>query len=183
RPIDYKDSERLQRSIERLEGDGPHPLVLHTLGGLWGASMQIAQAIRRKGGIVALVPHWAQSGGTLIALACDSIVMPPFATLGPVDPQIGGYASRALRDLVSTKPVAEIDDHTWLMAHQAEQALAIAKAYVEGIAPKAVERLVGGGIPHSTPISREEAISIGLPIVPIDSLNALQAFTHKLTAS
>lgn len=33
------------------------------------------------------VPHYAMSGGTLIALSAAEIVMGPNAVLGPVDPQ------------------------------------------------------------------------------------------------
>ena len=35
------------------------------------------------------MPHYAMSGGTLIALAADEIVMSDHAVLGPVDPQMG----------------------------------------------------------------------------------------------
>jgi len=39
--------------------------------------------------VTVFVPHYAMSGGTLIALTADEIVMDPNAVLGPVDPQIG----------------------------------------------------------------------------------------------
>lgn len=42
-----------------------------------------------RGRVTVLVPHYAMSGGTLIVLAADEIVMDPNAVLGPVDPQLG----------------------------------------------------------------------------------------------
>ncbi|MGB6808924.1 MAG: hypothetical protein WBE81_20350, partial [Pseudolabrys sp.] len=36
------------------------------------------------------VPVYAMSGGTLIALAADEIVLGEFSVLGPIDPQIAG---------------------------------------------------------------------------------------------
>ena len=43
---------------------------------------------RHPGKKVVIVPHCAVSGGTLIALAADEILMDPDAVLGPLDPQI-----------------------------------------------------------------------------------------------
>jgi ClpP class serine protease len=46
------------------------------------ASRQIAGAIKRhKGKVTAFVPHYAMSGGTLIALAADEIGMCDHAVL------------------------------------------------------------------------------------------------------
>jgi ClpP class serine protease len=38
--------------------------------------------------VTVYVPVYAMSGGTLIALAADEIVMGEFSVLGPIDPQI-----------------------------------------------------------------------------------------------
>ena len=88
--IDIEDSEQLLRAI-RLTPEGmPIDLVLHTPGGLVLASDQIAHALKRHPGkVTVFVPHYAMSGGTLIALAADEIVMDADAVLGPVDPQLG----------------------------------------------------------------------------------------------
>jgi len=72
------------------DDDVPIDLLLHTPGGLVLASEQIAVAIRRhKAPVTVFIPHYAMSGGTLIALGADEIVMDPNAVIGPVDPQIG----------------------------------------------------------------------------------------------
>jgi len=117
RYIDIEDSEHLLRAIRMTPEDMPIDLVLHTPGGLVLASEQIACALKRhQGKITVFVPHYAMSGGTLIALASDEIVMDPDAVLGPVDPQLGspqtGYypAASILKALEQPNPNRE--DHT-----------------------------------------------------------------------
>ena len=90
RYIDIEDSEAVLRAIRLTPPEMPIDILLHTPGGLVLASEQIAFALkRRQGKVTAFVPHYAMSGGTLVALAADEIVMDPNAVLGPVDPQLG----------------------------------------------------------------------------------------------
>src|SRR5229473_1089211 len=88
--ISIDDSEAILRAIRLTPSDQPIDLILHTPGGLVLAAEQIAKAlVERKAKVTVFVPHYAMSGGTLIALAADEIVMDANAVLGPVDPQIG----------------------------------------------------------------------------------------------
>src|ERR1700726_3935846 len=76
RYIDINDSEEVLRAIQMTDADVPLDLVLHTPGGLVLAALQIAKAVREhKARVTVFVPHYAMSGGTLIALAADEIVM------------------------------------------------------------------------------------------------------------
>src|SRR6267143_1948885 len=76
RYIDVNDSEDVLRAIQMTDEDVPLDIVLHTPGGLVLAALQIAQAVRgHKSKVTVFVPHYAMSGGTLIALAADEIVM------------------------------------------------------------------------------------------------------------
>ena len=87
--IDVNDSEEVLRTIRLTDEEVPLDISLHTPGDLVLAAMQIARAVRdRKSKVTVFVPHYAMSGGTLIALAADEIVMSPRAALGPVDPQL-----------------------------------------------------------------------------------------------
>jgi len=73
-------------------------------GGLVLAAEQIAPALRRHSGTVTVfVPRYAMSGGTLIALAADEIVMDPNAVLGPSG-RGGRGAPREVYDLVELFP-------------------------------------------------------------------------------
>src|SRR5436189_2031424 len=124
RYIDINDSEEVLRAIHMTDDDIPLDIILHTPGGLVLAALQIARAIReRKGKVTVFVPHYAMSGGTLIALAADEIVMSSHAVLGPIDPQLGQFPAASLLKAVSRKPVAEVDDQTLILADVAEKAL------------------------------------------------------------
>jgi ClpP class serine protease len=96
--IDIEDSEEILRAIRATPNDQPIDMILHTPGGLVLAAEQIARALlEHKGKITVFVPHYAMSGGTLIALAADEIVMDSNAVLGPVDPQIGDMPAASSR--------------------------------------------------------------------------------------
>src|ERR1700674_4534143 len=125
RYIDVNDSEEVLRAIHLTDPEIPLDLVLHTPGGLVLAATQIARAVfKHKGKVTVFVPHYAMSGGTLIALAADEIVMCEHAVLGPVDPQLGEYPAASIVRAVHQKPIAEVDDKTLILADQAEKALA-----------------------------------------------------------
>jgi len=69
-------------------------LFLYTRGGEVDSVMPLANAIREFCEIFSvLVPFRAHSGGTLICLAADEIVMGPFGELSPVDPMTGNQFS------------------------------------------------------------------------------------------
>src|SRR5207249_1816749 len=121
RYIDVDDSEAVIRAIHMTDRVMLIDLVLHTPGGLMLASLQIAQAIKKhKGKVTAFIPHYAMSGGTLIALAAREIVMSEHAVLGPVDPQLGKYPAASVLKVLAKKPVKDIEDETLLIADQAE---------------------------------------------------------------
>src|SRR5882672_3970192 len=129
RYIDINDSEDVLRAIQMTDDDIPLDIILHTPGGLVLAALQIARAIRgHKAKVTAFVPHYAMSGGTLIALAADEIVMCKHSVLGPIDPQLGEYPAASLLKVVDQKPIAEIDDNTLIMADVGRKAIAQVKA-------------------------------------------------------
>src|SRR6267378_3771539 len=125
RYIDINDSEEVIRAIQLTDPKMPLDLVLHTPGGLVLAATQIARAVlKHKGKVTVFVPHYAMSGGTLIALAASEIVMSDHAVLGPVDPQLGQSPAASIIKVVREKPIAEVDDQTLILADQAEKAIA-----------------------------------------------------------
>lgn len=174
RYIDVDDSEQVLRAIHLTDDEVPIDLILHTPGGLALASTQIARALsRHKGKVTVFVPHYAMSGGTLIALAADEIVMSEHAVLGPVDPQIGTVPAASVLRAVERKPVAEVEDETLILADQAEMALAQLRQTVRDIVsdrlPEHVREslaveLSEGRWTHDYPITVEEAQRLGLTI-------------------
>src|SRR5207249_9151245 len=124
RYIDVNDSEQVLRAIHLTDPEVPLDIVLHTPGGLVLASLQIARAIHKhQGKVTAVVPHYAMSGGTLIALAADEIVMSEHAVIGPVDPQLGQYPAASILKAVAKKSLDRIKDETLILADQAEKAV------------------------------------------------------------
>src|SRR5712675_2669709 len=128
RYIDINDSEESLRAIQMTDADVPVDLVLHTPGGLVLAALQIAKAVREhKASVTVFVPHYAMSGGTLIALAADEIVMCEHSVLGPIDPQLGEAPAASLISVIEKKPVAKIEDRTLVMADVGRKAIAQVK--------------------------------------------------------
>ncbi len=172
--IDVNDSEEVIRAIHMTDPDMPLDIILHTPGGLVLASYQIAHAISlHRGRVTVFVPHYAMSGGTLIALAADEIVMSEHAVLGPVDPQIGELPAASLVKLTEKKPIAEIDDRTWVMADIGKKAIEqlrkqvyslLKGKYPDDLAERLSVMLSEGRWTHDYPITADEARSLGLNI-------------------
>jgi ClpP class serine protease len=172
--IDIDDSEAVLRAIRLTPDDRPIDLLLHTPGGLVLASEQIAYALREHPAeVTVLVPHYAMSGGTLLALAADEILMDTAAVLGPVDPQLGDMPAASIVRVAQKKPVENLDDRTLLLADVAEKALRHMKQVVTLLvtprldpkkAESLAEELAGGHYTHDDPITFTEAQQLGLPV-------------------
>lgn len=174
RYIDIDDAEEVIRAIQGTDRSTPIDIVLHTPGGMVIAAMQIADALRQHPArVTAFVPHLALSGGTLIALAADGIVMSPHAMLGPIDPQIEGLPAVSLARVLREKPLARIDDRTIILADIGEKAIRQLKegatrmltAHMDaGEAAALADQLCSGRWTHDYPISATEAQTLGLPV-------------------
>jgi ClpP class serine protease len=177
RYIDIEDSEKVLRAIRLTPPEMPIDLVLHTPGGLVLAAEQIASALRRHPGTVSVfVPHYAMSGGTLIALAADGIVMDPNAVLGPVDPQLGmGQGSAAAASILHalSQPNPNRDDQTLILGDIAEKALRQVKATVKVLlldhhaevdAERLATKLSQGEWTHDYPLQVEELRELGFTV-------------------
>ncbi len=109
-------------------------------GGLVLAAEQIAKAlVEHKGKVTVFIPHYAMSGGTLIALAAAEIVMDRNAVLGPVDPQIGGIAAASILKAVEIKK-AQASDETLMMADMAAKARVQVVSFVADLLSKRLPR-------------------------------------------
>jgi ClpP class serine protease len=174
RYIDIDDSEELLRAIKLTDPDVPIDLILHTPGGLVLAAEQIAFAlVGRKAPTTVFVPHYAMSGGTLIALAANQIVMDENAVLGPVDPQLGEYPAVSILKAVADKNVNKVDDETLILADMSRKAMRQVKETVVCIlethmaaeqAEPLAEKLSSGTWTHDYPIMVKEAREMGLSV-------------------
>ena len=174
RYINIEDSEEILRAIKLTGKTEPINLIIHTPGGLVLAARQIAHALgNHEGKVTVYVPHYAMSGGTLIALAADQIVMDPNAVLGPVDPQLNEYPAASIIKAVAQKDKNKVDDQTLILADISEKAITQLKKTVHQIlkdkmgdqkAQELSETLATGRWTHDYPLTHEELGEMGLPV-------------------
>lgn len=170
RYIDIDDSEEVLRAIRSAPKNVPIDIILHTPGGLALAATQIALALKNHPARTSvIIPHYAMSGGTLIALAVDEIIMDPNAALGPVDPQLGdqtgAYPATSILKVVERKKIDEIDDKTLILAEEARKAVEQMKALLRRIVcsdcgeeavNRIIEEMVSGKYTHDHPFLAED---------------------------
>lgn len=194
RYIDLNDAEDVLEAIRSTPANQHLELVLHTPGGLVLPALQIARALKaHPGKKTVYVPHYAMSGGTLIALAADQIVLNRHAVLGPIDPQIAGMPAASLQRLRSAKQTDYIDDYTFVLADIGQMAInqlqRAARELLKGTvsdnaAVAASEQLSSGRWTHDYPIEAAEAREIGLNVstnFPSDFTELMQMFPDRLS--
>jgi ClpP class serine protease len=195
RYIDINDSEEVLRAIQMTDEEVPLDIVLHTPGGVVLAALQIARAIHEhKAKVTVFVPHYAMSGGTLIALAADEIIMSKHAVLGPIDPQIGQSPAASLVRVVEQKPIERIRDETLVMADVGRKAIAQLKQSASDILKKRLpadkaealaEKLSTGTWTHDYPLFAAVAKDLGLPVntnIPNDVLDLMKLYPQPTRA-
>jgi len=196
RHIDLEDAQTIIAAIKETPAERPIDLILHTPGGLVLAAMQIARAVEaHPGKVTVFVPVYAMSGGTLIALAADEIVLGEFSVLGPIDPQIAGFPAASILRVRQSKPVEHIFDLTLVLADMSEKALAqVKRGAVELLTPrldqasaeKLAEKLAGGHWTHDYALTAHEAAELGLPVsvgMPSEVLELMKLYPQPVQRS
>jgi ClpP class serine protease len=111
------------------------------------------------------------SGGTLIALAADEIVVDRHATLGPVDPQLGQYAAASI--LSALQFPGKREDQTLILADVARKAIMQVEKFVRILLARNLEParardvahiLSTGTWTHDHPLSSGDLLELGLPV-------------------
>ncbi|HHN72877.1 MAG TPA: hypothetical protein ENK13_02195, partial [Thermopetrobacter sp.] len=172
--INIEDSEEVIRAIQLTDDSVPLDVILHTPGGLVLAATQIARALKsHPAKTTVFVPHYAMSGGTLIALAADEICMSPHAVLGPIDPQLGQSPAASVLRVLEQKAIKDIDDQTLILADVSKKAIAQVRRTAEFLlegkletkkAKELARTLSEGRWTHDYPILPDEARELGLPV-------------------
>ena len=148
-----------------------------------------------KAKVTVYVPVYAMSGGTLIALAADEIVLGEFSVLGPIDPQIAGLPAASIVKARDSKPVEGVFDLTLVLADVAEKALAqVKQGAVELLTPRmersAAEalaaKLAGGHWTHDYALTAHEARALGLPVkvgIPPEVMQLMSLYPQPIQRS
>jgi ClpP class serine protease len=172
RYIDIDDAEDVLRAIHDTPPGREIEIILHTPGGMVIAARQIASALAdHDGKVTAVVPHYAMSGGTMIALAADEIQVDSHAALGPVDPQLGEFAAASLV-AVAARP-GEHEDRTLLLADIGRKALVQVESFTGRLlasklgpeqSRRAARLLATGVWTHDHPLLSPDLRALGLPV-------------------
>jgi ClpP class serine protease len=187
--IDVEDSEQVLRAIRLTPDTVPIDLVAHTPGGLVLASEQIARAMHRHPArVTVLVPHYAMSGGTLLALAADEIVMDENAVLGPVDPQVGQWPAASIINVAESKPLERVNDETLILADLARKAQIQIRDFVMSVlrddfpedrVQYLTTELTSGKWTHDYPLTVERLVGLGLPVttnLPLEAFELMDLY-------
>ncbi len=193
RYIDLNDAEDVLEAIRRTPPNKPLEMVLHTPGGLVLPALQIARALKAHPARTTIfVPHYAMSGGTLLALAADEIVLSQHAVLGPIDPQIGGLPAASVLRVAQEKPIQNTEDYTLVLADVGAMAITqLQKAARElltgtvsdNAAVAVAEQLSSGRWTHDYPIHYGEARELGLNVsldMPQDIMDLMALFPDTI---
>jgi ClpP class serine protease len=196
RYIDLEDAQTIIAAIKETPEDIPIDLILHTPGGLVLAAMQIARAVEaHPAKVTVYVPIYAMSGGTLIALAADEIVLGEFSVLGPIDPQIVGLPAASIVKARDSKPVDKVFDLTLVLADVSDKALSqIKRGAVELLTPRMeqhaaellADKLAGGHWTHDYALTATEAAALGLPVkvgMPLEVIALMKLYPQPIQQS
>jgi ClpP class serine protease len=128
------------------------------------------------------------SGGTLIALAADEIVMCKHSVLGPIDPQLGQSPAASVIKVVEEKPIARVNDETLVLADIGRKAISQLKQSASELlqrrlpaeqASALAEKLTVGTWTHDYPIWASTARELGMPVstdMPDDVLELMTLY-------
>jgi len=196
RQIDLEDAQSVIAAIKSTPDDMPIDLVLHTPGGLVIAAMQIARAVEaHPAKVTVFVPIYAMSGGTLIALAADEIVMGEFSMLGPIDPQIMGVSAASVLAAREAKPAEHVSDVAMVLADVSEKAIRqVRRGAVEIMTPRMdteaaealADTLTSGKWTHDYALTPAEAQELGLAVtvaMPPEMLELMKLYPQPVKQS
>lgn len=194
--IGLEDAQSIISAIKTTPDQTPIDLVLHTPGGLVLAAMQIARAVEaHPAKVTVFVPIYAMSGGTLIALAADEIVMGEFSMLGPIDPQIMGISAASIIAARDAKPVEHVSDLALVLADVSDKATRqVKRGAVEIMTPRMerekaealAEKLTSGQWTHDYALTPSEATELGLPVtvgMPPEVLDLMKLYPAPVKQS
>lgn len=179
--IDPETMYKVEKALKKFDGK-PFDLILHTPGGYVFHSQLLSTILKKyPGQIRALVPFYAMSGGTFLALSCDEIHMGDTACLGPVDPQLGTIftsgSAKSYKEVVRRKG-RRASDASIQMAYIGQQySRTMERMFGELLRDKiadeqklseAVQFFTAGDVEHAYPITRQELETLGVMTKPLD---------------
>ena len=196
--VDTVTTEDILTALQSTPKDKPLDIILHTPGGYSYQAHQIALAVKaHRGRKTVFVPHFAMSGGTIISMAADEIVLSPNAVIGPIDAQFPVFhlrrmmPSRAVIDLVGTKPASRVHDELVELAIECKRSLKqdhksavelMQGTYPASVADRIAHTLNDGTLTHGYPVTFSEAKRLGLNVstaMPAEAVAIVRAYRRN----
>lgn len=105
--ITPEDIQGFMSSIHETKGN-ELDLIIHSPSGSAEATEQIVSYLRSKfKHIRAIIPQNAMSAATMLACACDEIIMGKHSALGPIDPQMGIVSNTGARYFIPAQSILD----------------------------------------------------------------------------
>ena len=179
--IDITTLNKLETALKKFDGR-PFDIILHTPGGQIFYAQILSKIIKNyKSEVRAIIPFYAMSGGTMLALSCNKIVMGDFACLGPVDPQIGSLFSfgsaKSWKEVLKRKG-RRANDSSIQMAYIGEQYTKTLRREVATLLSDKItdkdqlnvtaEILTDGQLEHAYQLDRAKLADLGIATEPLD---------------
>ncbi len=174
--IDQQTLNRIQKALIKFKGK-PFDLILHTPGGEIFAALFISRLFKEyPGQIRSVIPMYAMSGGTLLALSTQEIHMAQTACLGPVDPQLGNlfrYGSAKSYNRILKVKGNKAEDQTISFAMMGSQYTRTIRNHLMDIIEfpmsksekkKFVSFLTSGDTEHAFALTPKEMQKFGVPV-------------------
>ena len=162
-------------------------LILHTPGGDIFSAIFISRLFKKyPGKIRAIIPLYAMSGGTLLALSCDKLYMSDTACLGPVDPQLGSFfrfGSAKSWDKILKFKGKKAEDQSISFAHTGKQYTKSIRDHLINSIDFGLSKedkktlasfLTSGSVEHAHPLTKTDLQSFGMPIKNISNKKILE---------
>lgn len=178
------------KSYEKLDKDSDISLILHTTGGDLSSAEAITNFILNhtgKGKFICYIPYYSYSGGCMIALACDEIVMRKNAIIGPCDAQkpMGSFSIYSVASIVDAvnykKENREKISEEWLASSydaklcQERQKKYLEKLikynkFTEQIGNTIYDEFFSGKYNHDKTFSAQETKELGVNVTIVDEM-------------
>ena len=196
--VDTVTTEDILTALQSTPPGTPLDIILQTPGGFAYQAHQIALALKaHRGRKTVFVPYFAMSGGTIIALAADEIIMSPHACLGPIDGQFPVYhlhrmmPTRAVLSLLETKPKRRIHDELLELGNLCKRGIVqdhknaldlMHGTYSPAAANRIAHTLNDGGLTHGYPVTLSNAKNLGLNVsaaMPAEAVAIVRAYRRN----
>jgi len=125
--IDISCAYRINKIVRKLKTEEKLDLLMESAGGDIDAASKVVKILRENSKKLAtIVPFYAKSAASLLAISSDELIMCKGADLGPIDPQVKDPISGA-----------------WVPAHSIKEAL----AFIEGVRDPLVKLSLSDRLP------------------------------------